>query len=79
MNDVRAKSSRVLLDSTPRTFRSIKTTSTNENKYDYGQLPLKQADTNNKMEKHDQVNHSGLGISAWTKRLKSHELYRLVQ
>ena len=30
-----------------------------------------------KEKKHDQVNHSGLGISDWTKRLKSHELDRL--
>ena len=28
-------------------------------------------------KKHDQVNDSGLGISGWTKRLKSHEIYRL--
>ena len=30
-----------------------------------------------KGKKHDQVNHSGLCISGWTKRLKSHDLYRL--
>ena len=48
MNDVRAKAFRALLDSTPRTFRIITTTSTRENKYDYGQLPLKQIDTNNR-------------------------------
>ena len=47
---VRAKASRALLNSTPRTFRIIITTGTTENKYDYGQLPSKQIDTNNKRE-----------------------------
>ena len=28
---------------------------------------------------HDPVNHLGFDISDWTKRLKSHELYQLVQ
>ena len=50
MNDVRAKASRALLDSTPRTFRIIIATNNIENKYDYGQLPWKQPDTNNKRQ-----------------------------
>ena len=32
-----------------------------------------------KEKKHDQVKHLGLGISDWTKRLKSDELYQHVQ
>ena len=38
----------ILFDSSPRTFRIITTTNTRQTKYDYGQLPLQQADTNNR-------------------------------
>ena len=79
MHDVRAQASRVWLAFTPGTFRIISTTSTSETKYDYEQLPSKRAKENNTKEQHQHVNHLGLVICDWTKRVQSHELNQHVQ